>query len=289
MTLGGLALAVGILVDDATVTIENMERYLEEGQPTAQCDPAWRLADRGAGAGLDALHLHRVRADVPAAAAWRAICSCRLRKRWCSPCSRPTSCRARWCRRWRCICCAPSRTHLTPTRNPLVRVQRWFERGFERTRRAYHRTLVAAIVRRAAVHSGLPRLSALRSSRWRHGSARTSSPNTDSGQLILHMRAKTGTRIEETARLADLVETSIRRGRSGARTWTPSSTTSVCRTARINLTHSTSGVVGAADADILVSLKPGHRPTAGVCRRRSAKELTQQVPGHDRSIFCPPT
>ena len=66
MTLGGLALAVGILVDDATVTIENMERYLEEGHGSARRHPERRLADRGSGAGLHAVHLHRVRADVPA-------------------------------------------------------------------------------------------------------------------------------------------------------------------------------------------------------------------------------
>ena len=66
MTLGGLALAVGILVDDATVTIENMERYLEEGYSLRDAILQRRVADRGAGAGLHAVHLYRVRADVPA-------------------------------------------------------------------------------------------------------------------------------------------------------------------------------------------------------------------------------
>ena len=64
MTLGGLALAVGILVDDATVTIENIERYLEEGHASARCDPRRRGADLGSGFGFHALHLHRVSADV---------------------------------------------------------------------------------------------------------------------------------------------------------------------------------------------------------------------------------
>ncbi len=64
MTLGGLALAVGILVDDATVTIENIERYLEEGHRLDDSDSGGRGADRGAGAGIDAVHLHRVSAHV---------------------------------------------------------------------------------------------------------------------------------------------------------------------------------------------------------------------------------
>ena len=66
MTLGGLALAVGILVDDATVAIENINQHLEQGKPLEHGDPGRRAADRGAGVRLDAVHLHRVRADVPA-------------------------------------------------------------------------------------------------------------------------------------------------------------------------------------------------------------------------------
>ena len=64
MTLGGLALAVGILVDDATVTIENIERYLEEGLPLNEGDSGGCGADCDAGAGIDAVHLHCVSADV---------------------------------------------------------------------------------------------------------------------------------------------------------------------------------------------------------------------------------
>ena len=71
MTLGGLALAVGILVDDATVTIENIERYLEEGAWAARRHPRRRSSDRRARPGLDALYLHRVSADVLSRAAWR--------------------------------------------------------------------------------------------------------------------------------------------------------------------------------------------------------------------------
>src|SRR5207253_407044 len=90
-------------------------------------------------------------------------------------------------------------------------------------------------------------------------------PDTDSGQFTLHLRAQTGTRIEETARLTDLVEAAIRREIPAGdmdviidNIGLPYST--------INWMHSSSGVIGAADADILVSLKAGHRPTADYVR-----------------------
>ena len=75
MTLGGLALAVGILVDDATVTIENINWHLEHGQGSRSGDPGWRPADRHAGLRVAAVHLHRLCADVLDWAALPAICS----------------------------------------------------------------------------------------------------------------------------------------------------------------------------------------------------------------------
>ena len=85
MTLGGLALAVGILVDDATVTIENINWHLEQGKDveTAILDGA--QPDRHAGVRLAALHLHRLRADVLARRRRRLSCSCRWPRRWSSP------------------------------------------------------------------------------------------------------------------------------------------------------------------------------------------------------------
>ena len=84
MTLGGLALAVGILVDDATVTIENINWHLEQGKDVEHRDPRRRAADRDAGLRLAALHLHRLRADVLPRGRRAASCSCRWPRRWCS-------------------------------------------------------------------------------------------------------------------------------------------------------------------------------------------------------------
>ena len=91
-------------------------------------------------------------------------------------------------------------------------------------------------------------------------------PNTDSGQFILHLRAKTGTRIEETARLADLVEDAIRQA-IPAREMDTILDNIGLPYSRINLTHTTSGVIGAADADIMVSLKPDHHRPPTMSRR----------------------
>ena len=91
------------------------------------------------------------------------------------------------------------------------------------------------------------------------------------------MRAKTGTRIEDTARLADLVENQIRQV-IPARDMDTILDNIGLPYSTINLTHSISGVIGAADADIMVSLKPGHRPTAGYVKALRVA-LAQKFPG----------
>ena len=93
-------------------------------------------------------------------------------------------------------------------------------------------------------------------------------PDTDSGQFILHVRAKTGTRIEETARLADLVETSIRQ------TIPPAEIDNILDNiglpiSSINYIYNNSGLTGAADADVLVSLKRSITATADYVRTAS--------------------
>ena len=84
MTLGGLALSVGILVDQAIVTIENIERHLHMGKPLEEAIVVGAGEIGVAGVRLDAVHLHRVRADVLPRRASRASCSCRWPRRWCS-------------------------------------------------------------------------------------------------------------------------------------------------------------------------------------------------------------
>ena len=70
------------------------------GQSAGRRHPGRRAGDRDAGVRLDAVHLHRVRADVLPDRAWRTTCLCRWPRRWCSRCWPATCCRGRWCRRW---------------------------------------------------------------------------------------------------------------------------------------------------------------------------------------------
>jgi multidrug efflux pump subunit AcrB len=157
------------------------------------------------------------------------------------------------------------------SRNPFTLFQRSFERRFERFRHGYQRLLTTLVQRRFIF---VPIFLLLCVFAWglTPWLGENFFPDTDSGQFILHLRAKTGTRIEETARLADLVENAIRRVIPAQELDTildniglPYST--------INYMHSTSGLIGAADADILVSLKENHRPTADYVR-----ELRKSLP-----------
>ncbi len=275
MTLGGLALAVGILVDDATVTIENMERYLEARQPLrdAILNGASQIA---VPALVSTLCICIVFAPmfllggvarylfVPLAeAVMFAILASYVLSRTLVPTMAMYLLRAK--------------PHgAVRSRNPLVRFQRGFERRFEQLRHTYRDTLTLLVSRRAVFIPGFL-LCCVSVFALVPSLGQDFFPNTDSGQFILHMRAKAGTRVEETARLADLVEDVIRQSIPPREMDTildniglPYST--------INLTHTASGVVGAADADIMVSLKPDHRPTAGyvaVIRQ----ELARKFPG----------
>ena len=103
MTLGGLALAVGILVDDATVTIENINWHLEQGKGVvaAIIDGAQQIATP---AFVSLLCICIVFVPMFSLQGVPASCSCPWRWRWCSPWPGPSSCRAPWCRPWRSIC-----------------------------------------------------------------------------------------------------------------------------------------------------------------------------------------
>jgi len=143
-------------------------------------------------------------------------------------------------------------------------------------RRAYHDALVVLVRRRAVFIPGflIACVAVFALTPWL---GQNFFPNTDSGQFILHMRAKTGTRIEETARLADLVEAAIRQVIPARDLDTVLDNIGLPYSG-INLTHTSSGVIGAADADIFVSLNRGHRPTAGYVAT-IRREMAQKFPG----------
>ena len=162
------------------------------------------------------------------------------------------------------------------SRNPFVRFQQAFERGFERLRQSYQIFLTTMVQRRAIfipAFLGACLLLFLLVP-WL---GQNFFPASDNGQFILHMRVKTGTRIEETARLCDLVETSIRQQIPAQEVdnildniGLPYST--------LNYMHATSGLIGAGDGDILVSLKEKHHPTADYVRELR-RTLPRDIPG----------
>ena len=275
MTLGGLALAVGILVDDATVEIENTNRYLEEGYEVR-----------------DAILAGAAQIAIPALVSTLCICIVFMPMFFLSGVSRylfvplaeavvfamlasymfsrtlvPTMAM---------YLLKPVDHHAPLSRNPLARFQRGFERIFEYTRSNYAAMLERLVAARKLfipIFLGCCLVAMLLIPFL----GQNFFPATDNGSFILHVRAKTGTRIEETARLCDEVENSIRTVVPPAQMdnildniGLPYST--------LNTQHATSGLFGAADGDILVSLKENHEPTENFVRELRER-LPRQFPG----------
>jgi multidrug efflux pump subunit AcrB len=274
MTLGGLALAVGILVDDATVTIENIERYLEDGYQVH-----------------DAILEGAAQIAVPALVSTLCICIVFLPMFFLTGVSRflfvplaeavvfamlASYVLSRTLVPTLALYLLKLKGHEAPTRNPFARFQRAFEKGFQRLREGYHRLLTALVYRRALfvpVFLGACLCAFLLAPFL----GQDFFPSSDSGEFILHVRAKTGTRIEETARLCDLVENFIRQVVPRHEMDTIVDNIGLPYSP-MNTMHSTDGMIGAGDADITVSLDPKHHPTADYVRTLR-KKLPQEFPG----------
>ncbi len=262
MTLGGLALAVGILVDDATVEIENINRNLAMGKEVehAILDGAQQIA---VPAFVSTLAICIVFVPmfllggvarylfVPLA---EAVVFAMLASYLLSRTLVPTM--AKYLLRGH----ESEAAAAAQSRNPLVLMQIRFEQGFERFRDRYHGWLDTCL------HHRRPFLvvfllgcvgSVVFLVPWL---GRDFFPSVDAGQFKLHVRARTGTRIEETARLCDLVEQSIRQEIPPTEIATVIDNIGLPYSG-INLSYSNSAPVGPSDADILVSLNPGHSST----------------------------
>jgi len=274
MTLGGLALAVGVLVDDATVTIENIERYLEEGHEL-------RDAILG-GAGQIA---------VPALVSTLCICIVFLPMFFLGGVARylfvplaeavvfamiASYILSRTLVPTLAMYLLKSKHYAPRSRNPLVLFQRGFERVFEKIREHY-RVMLTILVSSRKVFVPLFLLACCSAFALIPFLGQDFFPDTDSGQFILHVRAKTGTRIEETGRLFDLVEKSIR-GVIPAREMGAIIDNIGMPYSQLNTQHMTSGTIGAGDGDVMVSLKEDHHPTAGYIRQLR-DQLPKQYPG----------
>ena len=269
MTLGGLALAVGILVDDATVTIENINWHLEQGKTVQQA-----ILDGGQQIIIPALfsflsisivfvpmfYLQGVARYlfVPMAeAVVFALLGSFILSRTLVPVL------AKYLLQRHDTGGVHAGVQGERGRgNVAVRFQQRFERGVADTRRLYTQVLQLAMGRRAVFIGGFLAFVVISVVVLEPWLGQNFFPAVDSGEIKLHVRAQAGTRIEETARLCDQIESTIRQ-------IIPSSQLdSVIDNiglpiSGINISYSNSAPIGAADADILISLRNGHAPTDG--------------------------
>ncbi|VTU34469.1 Cation efflux system protein CzcA [Variovorax sp. PBL-H6] len=282
MTLGGLALSVGILVDQAIVTIENIERHLHMGTPLNEAIMVG-AGEIGTAAFVSTLCICIVFVPmfflsgvarflfVPLA---EAVVFAMLASYILSRTLVPTL-----------VMLLMGRVHAQHPHGGaaadarpslLQRVYRSFDRRFERVRRAYTLVLSALLSKRGsfiALFLGFCLLSCL----LYPVLGRDFFPGVDAGQIRLHMRAPTGTRIEETARLADEVEAAIRELVPKDELETVLDNLGVPNSG-INLSYSNAGTIGTLDGEILLSLRDGHRPTEEFVSLLRA-ELPKRFPG----------
>jgi multidrug efflux pump subunit AcrB len=262
MTLGGLALAVGILVDDATVAIENISQHLEMGKPIDEAilDGAQQIAIPTFVSTLAICIVFVPMFLLTGVARYlfvplaEAVVFAMLASYVFSRTLVPTL--AKYLLHHAKL---DEHGHPLPTRNPLTRFHHAFERRFEAFRDGYCH-LLDRVLHHRKFFIIVFLLGCVLSAGVLFFVGRDFFPTVDAGQFKLHVRAKTGTRIEETARLCDLVESEIRNVIPASELATiidniglPLSST--------NISYNMSGTVGPADADIQVALNAGHQPT----------------------------
>jgi CzcA family heavy metal efflux pump len=279
MTLGGLALAVGILVDDATVEIENINRNLEEGKEVEQAilDGAAQIAIPAFVSTLSICIVFVPMFFLGGVAKYlfvplgEAVVFAMLASYFLSRTIVPTM--AKYLLKGHEHDQEKART----SRNPFVQFQQVFEHYFERLRSWYHGVLHLLLEHRVTFLLsilGFWMLSIVSLYPWL---GQDFFPSVDGGQFKLHVRAHTGTRIEDTARLCDQIEGAIRQQIPQAELGTIIDNIGLPYSG-LNLSYSNSAPVGTADADILVTLSENHRPTAEYTHKLR-EALTQQFPG----------
>jgi multidrug efflux pump subunit AcrB len=273
MTLGGLALAVGILVDDATVTIENINYHLEQGKAVepAIMDGARQIV-------------------TPAFVSLLCICIVFVPMFFLQGVARflfvPMAEAVMFAMMWSFIL---SRTLVPtmakyllqphvhhegerpPSRNPLIRFQRAFEARFERFRGGYRDLLGLALTRRPVFVIGflgfvgvsfllVPYL------------GRNFFPSVDAGGILMHVRTQVGTRVEETANQFADIQKAIRKIIPPNEIETLADNIGM-PISGINMTYNNTGMIGPQDGDIQIKLKEGHRPT-----EEHVQALREQLP-----------
>src|ERR1700753_2414475 len=274
MTLGGLALAVGILVDDATVTIENINYHLEQGKEVERAilDGANQIV-------------------VPAFVSLLCICIVFIPMFFLQGVARflfvPMAEAVMFAMMWSFILSRtlvptmakyllhPHEHHghgeAPPSRNPLGRFQRGFEAGFERLRAGYHDFLALALDHRPTFVVGFIGFIAL-SFLLVPYLGRNFFPSVDAGQILMHVRTQVGTRVEDSAGQFAQIQKAIRTVIPPEEIETMTDNIGV-PISGINMTYNNTGVIGSQDGDIQIKLKEGQRQTAAY-----VKIMREQLP-----------
>jgi CzcA family heavy metal efflux pump len=275
MTLGGLALAVGILVDDATVTIENINWHLEQGKGVYESimDGARQITQPAfvsllcicvAFVPMFALQGIAGFLFVPMALAvvFAMIASFILSRTLVPTLS---------------LYLLKPHGHMAEGDHALARVQRSFERGFGNVKEQYRNLLALAMTNRrkfvfgflGAVAVSMVLLPFL---------GRDFFPSVDSGQITLHARAPAGTRVEDTNQIVAQIENEVRRIIPAGELATIVDNVGLNQSP-VNMLYNNSGTIGLQDADIFISLNKGHGRTADYVRtmRERLPQLFPQV------------
>jgi multidrug efflux pump subunit AcrB len=267
MTLGGLALSVGILVDQAIVTIENIERHLHLGKPLEEAILVG-ANEIGVAAFVSTLCICIVFVPmfflsgvskflfVPLAeAVVFAMAASYILSRTLVPTLLMLFMRGQHAH---AVAVAAGTARAGKT-SLLQRVYHGFDQKFEHVRRAYTLALSAQLARRKAFALSFIAFCLLSCLLYPF-LGRDFFPTADAGQIRLHMRTPTGTRIEETARVADRVEQTIRELIPPDQLETILDNLGVPNSG-INLSYSNAGTIGTLDGEIMMSLREGHKPT----------------------------
>ena len=276
MTLGGLALAVGILVDDATVEIENIERNLAMGKEMRQAilDGAQQIA-------------------VPAFVSTLSICIVFVPMFFLTGVAKFLFVPLAEAVSFAMLASYLLSRTLIPTlvmyimrghehraeaaKSPLGRFQRGFERKFEDFRRGYESLLETTLQHRGIFVVCFLIFCVLSLGLFSF-LGQDFFPQVDAGLIRLHMRARPGLRVEETARLADQVEGFLREQIPTGQLQTILDNIGLPNSG-INQSYSSNGTIGTSDAEILIALSPeNHQPTADLTRQLR-QSLPQQFPG----------
>jgi multidrug efflux pump subunit AcrB len=281
MTLGGLALAVGILVDDATVEIENINRNLAMGKETVQAilDGAQQIA-------------------VPALVSTLCICIVFLPMFFLSgvarylfvPLAEAVSFAMLASYGWSRTIVPTMAMYLLSSEDEYIpeehqgekqgflrRQQQRFERAFERFREGYRDALGFAL-EKSIVFSACFLGFCVLSGGLIFVLGRDFFPKVDAGQIRLHFRARSGLRIEETARLADQIDSEIRRTIPADELDTILDNLGVPYSG-INLSYSNSGTFGTSDGEILVQLSEKRGRPTGEYINEFREKLPREFPG----------